>query len=261
MFELQSGQRDVSRSIEGAVRSVDPAAVGQNDLQNAQTPRPRRRAFDLVRVIVIVAMMFCQAGCAQFVILSYLLHGPPSIEPDFDAETGESMTDPDVTVAVVCYAPTELQWNFPQIDDQVAKAVAYRLGQNHVKVVHPDYIRAWIDEHPDWEKAEEIGRAFKATYVIEIELADFGLYEGTSTTLYRGRTEAYLHVVKLDEEYDMGERIFTKELDFAFPTAVPRSTYDQPLQAFQKEYLSRLSERIGWMFYERFHGDMMPWPA
>ena len=198
------------------------------------------------------------SGCAQFVILSYLIHGPPTIEPDFDAETGLSMSAPGKTVAVVCFAPTELQWKFPQIDDQVAEAVAYRLGQNHVQVIHPDYVRAWVDENPDWEKATEIGEVFEADFVIEIELADFRLHEGTSTTLFRGQTEAYIHVVEMFEEGD-GDRIFTKELDFAFPTRIPRSSYDQDLSAFQREYLSRLSERIGWLFYERFHGDMIGW--
>ena len=56
-----------------------------------------------------------------------------------------------------------------------------------------------------------------------------------------------------------GERIFTKEIDFAFPTEIPRSTYEQTQTAFKQEYLSRLSEKIGWLFYERYSGDMIPW--
>jgi hypothetical protein len=199
------------------------------------------------------------SSCSQFVILSYLISGPPSIEPDFDAETGKSMSEPGKTVAVVCFAPKELQWKFPQIDDQLATAVSYRLGQNHIKMIHPDYVKAWTDAHPDWKKASEIGAAFNANYVIEIELASYTLHEGTSTTLYRGQTEAYIHVVEMDEDGQDGERIFTKELDFAFPTRIPRPCNEQPLNDFQKEYLSRLSERMGFLFYEHFNGDMIPW--
>lgn len=211
-----------------------------------------------IAILTAALLAVSLSGCQQFVILSYLLHGPPSIEPDFDAETGLSMSNPGQTVAVVCFAPKELQWKFPQIDDQVAEAVSYRLGQNNIKVVHPDYVKAWIDEHPDWEKAEEIGKTFDATFVIEIELASYQLHEGTSTTLFRGQTEAYIHVIEMDKE-GYGDRIFTKELDFAFPTKIPRSSYDQNLSEFQREYLSRLSERIGYLFYERFHGDMIGW--
>ena len=222
------------------------------------TTSPRRSRLHLWCAVWLACVGF--SGCTQFVLISYLLHGPPTIEPDFDAETGKSMSKPETTVAVVCFAPKELQWKFPQIDDQLATAVSYRLGQNHVTMIHPDYVKAWTDAHPDWEKASEIGKAFNATYVIEIELSTFSLHEGTSTTLYRGSTEAYVHVVEMDPEGSGdGERIFTKELDFVFPTRIPRSSYDQTLNAFQKEYLSRLSERIGFLFYERFTGDMIPW--
>lgn len=217
-----------------------------------------RQSWSLLLLAMSLSIATTLSGCAQFVLLSYLIHGPPSIEPDFDAETGQSLSSPGKVVAIVCFAPTEIQWKFPQIDDQVATHVAYRLGQNHIKVIDPDYIRAWTDEHPDWEKAEQIGRAFNATHVIEIELADFSLHEGTSTTLFRGQTEAYIHVTQMDDD-GRGQRIFTTELDFTFPTKVPRSSYEQTLPSFHKEYLSRLSERIGYVFYERFEGDMIPW--
>ncbi|WP_417851556.1 hypothetical protein [Thalassoglobus sp.] len=221
------------------------------------TPRFSNRFRVLLTALLVSVSL---SGCQQFVIISYLLHGPPTIEPDFDAETGESMSNPGVTVAVVCYAPTKLKWKFPQLDEQVATHLAFRLGQNHITMIHPDYVKAWLDEHPDWEKASEIGKAFKADYVIEVELADFTLHEGSSTTLFRGRTEAYVNVIKVDEE-GYGDRIFTKEIDFAYPTRVPRTSSDVSLGEFQKEYLSMLSERIGWLFYERFHGDMIGWAS
>lgn len=219
-------------------------------------PVPTRRVW---LVWSCLGLMLAASGCSQFVLINYLLHGPPTIEPDFDAETGESMSNPGVTVAVVCFAPKELLWKFPNIDDQVAGMVARQMGQNHIKVIEPEFVRAWVDENPEWERAEEIGKRFETTYVVEVELADFSLHEGNSTTLFRGHTEAYVHVVKMDDDHQSGERVFTKEVDFAFPTRVPRSSYDVSLIEFQKEYLSRLSERIGFLFYERFHGDMIGW--
>jgi hypothetical protein len=211
--------------------------------------------------VLCCLLVLAASGCSQFVLINYLLHGPPTVEPDFDTETGESMSNPGVTVAVVCFAPKELLWKFPNIDDQVAGMVARQMGQHHIKVIEPEFVRAWADENPKWERAEEIGRRFRTTYVVEIELADFSLHEGTSTTLFRGHTEAYVHVVKMDSDFSGGERIFSKEVDFVFPTRVPRSSYDVSLIEFQKEYLSRLSERIGFLFYERFNGDMIGWAS
>jgi hypothetical protein len=217
------------------------------------TRGPARRILTVACCALSLAL---SSGCAQFVLLSYLIGGPPSIEPDFDAETGLSMTGTSKTVAVVCYAPTELKWNFPNIDDEVAAQVTYRLFSNKVKVIEPDYIRAWVDENPDWEVAADIGEQFEADYVIEIELESFSLFEENSTTLYRGRTSGFVHVSDMSAG---GERIFSKEIDFAFPTRVPRSAYDQSLITFKREYLSRLSEKIGFMFYESYTGDQIPW--
>jgi hypothetical protein len=197
-------------------------------------------------------------GCAQFVLLGYLIGGPPSIEPNFDAETGLSLKGKDKTVAVVCYAPTELQYDYPKVDAEVASAVAYRLAEHGIKVVHPDYVKAWIDENSDWDRAEEIGEALKATHIIDIELVAFSLYEENSHTLYRGRSEVYLSVIEMQPD-GTGEKVFATELDSLFPTQMPRPTTDISYVQFKREYLSRLSESIGWNFYERYNGDMIPW--
>lgn len=212
----------------------------------------------ILRVCIasVVAMSF--SGCAQAVLIGYLIGGPPSIEPDFDSMTSESLSAPDTRVAVICYAPTELKWDFEKLDKEIAEAVTYRLGQNHVKVLRPEYVQGYIDEHPDWEQAEEIGEYCEADYVVSIEISDFGLYEENSTTLYRGRTEAFVHVIKMDE-FGEGDRIYTKELNSLFPTSIPRSVQDQSFESFKREYLSNLSEQIGWLFYEHFNGDRIPW--
>jgi hypothetical protein len=219
--------------------------------------RTRPSLLRALGVVVCLGLALSTSGCAQFVLLGLLLGGPPSIEPDFDAETGKSLSKKDTKVVVVCYAPTELKWNFSSIDDEIAAHVSYRLFEHKIQCIEPDYVRAWVDQHPDWEVASEIGKAFDADYVIEIELESFSLYEeGNTTSLYRGRTVGTVHVSDMKDD---GDRIFNKEIDFAFPTRVPRSAYDQSLISFKREYLSRLSEKIGFMFYEHYSGDMIGW--
>jgi hypothetical protein len=207
---------------------------------------------------LLVALAMTASGCQQIVLLGYLLGGPPSIEPDFDRETGKHLDNPDFSIAVICYAPTEMKLNHPKVDMEVASTVAFRLRQNRIPVMSPDKVHAWLDQNRDWDNAEEVGAALEATHVIEIELAEFDLYERNSTHLYRGRTEAYINVYEMDKS-GSGERIYSKELEFAFPTEAPRFAHDQPLTNFKMEYLSRLSEKIGFLFYERFSGDLIPW--
>lgn len=225
-----------------------------NETTRVQHISGRRWTLLLVTGLSLLFM----TGCQQLVILGYLIGGPPSIEPDFDKETGVSLKDKEKTVAVVCFAPKEMLLEFPQIDDEIAAQISYRLAENKVTIIKPDYVRAWTDTHPNWELAEEIGREFKANYVVEVELSTFSLYEGNSTTLYRGRTEADIHVTEMDDQGN-GDRIYSNDLDFHFPIRVPRSSTEQELLPFKREYISRLSEKIGWMFYESYNGDMIPW--
>jgi len=193
-------------------------------------------------------------GCSYILFLGYLIGGPPSIEPKFDAETKESMTDRGVTVAVICFAPNEVRYNFESIDHELAKYVTMRLHEHKIKVINPDRVKAWLDENKDWDKPEEIGSAFGTTYVVYIDLNDFSLYEDGSATLYRGKAEAIVSVWKMDED-GASERIFLEEVRSRFPLHQPRSASEESYNTFKARYLSRLSEEIGRLFYEYYVAD------
>jgi hypothetical protein len=180
----------------------------------------------------------------QIITLGYLIGGPPSIEPDFEKATDESLTDYGVTVAVVCFAPTELQWDYEEVHYDVAKFVTFQMLKHHIKAINPDRVRAWLDQNDTWDKPEEIGAALGATHVVYIDLNSFSLWEENVSTLYRGRSDAVVSVTKMNED-KTGEKIFSKELTSKFPLMEP----------FKKEYLTRLSEEIGRLFYEHYNGD------
>lgn len=226
-------------------------------IHSIMTRRIRNRACPAL-CLLAVAGILCLSGCKQVMLLGLILGGPPSIEPDFDAETGQALDVPDVTVAVVCYAPTEIRFANPSVDHELSRAVAQQLFLNGIAVIQPEVVNAWLDENPDWDHAQEVGAAMDVNYVIEIELESFSLYEQNSAALFRGRTVALVNVYEMDE-MDRGERIFEKEIELVFPTEIPRPTYEMPQAQFKQEFLSRLSDRIGWLFYERYSGDMIPW--
>jgi hypothetical protein len=183
-------------------------------------------------------------------LLGLLIAGPPTVEPEFDKQTKECMTDKDVTVAVVCFAPTEVRYSFDNIDHELAKYVSFRLAEHKIKVVPPDSVRVWLEENKEWDKPEEIGAAFKASYVIYIDLNEFSLYEEGSATLYRGRSEAIVSVWKMDEEGTTADKIFDMKKTSKFPQQQPISMSEETYPNFKGRYLSRLSDEIGRFFYE-----------
>ena len=222
-------------------------------------PTIRRRCVRRLTVISALALIgSLLPGCAQFVLIGLLLGGPPHIEPDFDREVGESLVGTSKKVVVICYADPQIKLKYSKIDTEIATYISRLMQVNRIDVVEPDYVRAWIDEHPNWETADEIGEALKAEYVVEIELVNFDLYEPHSATLFRGRTTAYLNVYHVTEG-TKSSRVFTRDVNFMFPTKVPRSTYDQTEISFKREFLSRLAEEVGFMFYPSYNGDKIPW--
>jgi hypothetical protein len=244
-------------SAAGIEHTTDAFAAGQPFAPD----RPARRGLSSQRRLtwLMACLIACSCwpvqGCNYVVPLALMISGPPTIEPEFDALTKESMTDKDVTVAVVCFAPTDVRFSFENVDNELARYVTFRLYEHKIKVISPDHVKGWLDENKDWDRPEEIGAAFKCTYVIYIDLNTFSLYEEGSANLYRGRAEAIVSVWKMDESHEEGDKIFSKEVISKYPIHQPISTGEVTYSNFKGQYLSRFAEEIGRLFYEYFSGD------
>ncbi|MHC4874959.1 MAG: hypothetical protein ACYTGL_00585 [Planctomycetota bacterium] len=205
-------------------------------------------------MLLLGVLLTTTSGCNYLILLGYLIGGPPAIEPDYEALTGNSMTDQDVVVAVACFAPKEVLYNFAHVDREITKYVSYRMHEHKVKTINPDLVQKWLDENPHWDEPDEIGRATGATHVIYIDLTSFTLFEENSHELYRGRSEGVVTVYELDEDGE-GEPIYSKDIVSRYPLAAPKDTSEISRPQFQMLYLSRLSEEVGRLFYEHFNGD------
>ena len=110
-------------------------------------------------LVLLATVAIGTSGCNYIVLLGYLIGGPPSIEPDFDSMTGESLTDKEVIVAVVCYAPKEVLYDYSRVDRDIAKYVSYQMTAKKIKVLNPDLVQKWLDENSNWDEPSEIGEA------------------------------------------------------------------------------------------------------
>ena len=215
----------------------------------------RNATFRLIQrpwLSIVAGLGWCISfsGCRVGMLLGLLIAGPPTVEPEFDRQTKQSMTDKDVTVAVVCFAPTDVRYSFESIDHELSKYVSLRLREHKIVTVPPDRVRAWLEENKDeWDTPAEIGAALDVTYVVYIDLNEFSLFEEGSGTLYRGRSEAVVSAWKMEED-GTAEKIFSMEKISKFPQQSPVSTSEETYTNFKARYLSRLSDEIGRFFYE-----------
>ena len=213
-----------------------------------------KRLTNLLVLVMITWISGALTGCNYVMVFGYLLGGPPSVEPAFDKETKECMTDKGVKVAVVCFAPDDIKYNFENIDYEVAMYVSHQLHAHKIVVISPDRVRGWLEENKDWDKPEEIGSHFEVTYVIYIDLNKFTLWDEGSTELRRGRAEGIVSVWKMDDD-NHAEKIFSAEKISKYPMHQPVSAGDKSYNQFKGEYLTRLSDEIGRMFYEYYVAD------
>ncbi len=213
-----------------------------------------RRFSWLSRLLVCMLLLVGTSGCNYFILLGYLIGGPPQLEPLFEKETSKSMTDKDVRVAVVCYAPDELKYQYDSIDHILARYLSHQLDKNKIEVIRPADVRQWLEENREWDTPVEVGAAFDVRYVIYVDISDFSLYERDSANLFRGRCEAIVTVYEMKAD-GTGRPIFSRDLTSAFPTQVPRSGSEVSYESFRMEYFWRLSEEIGRLFYPYLHGD------
>lgn len=229
-------------------------------LQASILRRPFRRPSRLVRLSLLAGILLTGLGCKLVMMAGYLIGGPPSIEPDFDVQTKKSMTDYDVMVAVVVWAPKEVKFDDPKLEEDLEQNIAYKLHAKHVKTVTPQRVREWLDKHPKYDKAAELGADFKAKlkpktfYVIDVELSDYSLYEKGSQTLHRGTAEIFIRVWEIDDNGE-GTVIYNTKVNSMWPLAAPKSTNDIGQPQFRRRYLQRLAEEIGRKFYEHYNGD------
>jgi hypothetical protein len=208
----------------------------------------------LVRFGLAMVLLLAIPGCNYFLLLGYLIGGMPQIEPLFEKETRKSMTDRGVKVAVVCYASDELKYQFDNIDHIVASSVTKQLANKKIKAVDYAEVRTWLMNNPDWDTAVEVGAEFDVNYVVYVDISGFSLYERDSNTLFRGRCDAIVSVYEMETDGD-GKRIFSRELNSVFPLQVPRSASESSYDGFRGEYIFRLSDEIGRLFYPYMSGD------
>ncbi|MEO2018908.1 MAG: hypothetical protein ABGZ53_31560 [Fuerstiella sp.] len=229
--------------------------MAQTNMSSIDSTSPHHQNVARVsRLLILLISLLVIPGCNYFILLGYLIGGPPQLQPLFEKETNKSFTDRNIRVAVVCYAPDDLTKFHDNIDQMLALRLATMLHAHQIEIISPDVIQAWMVNNPDWDTAAEVGAEFDVNYVVYVDITDFALYERDSTSLFRGRCEALVSVYEMNTD-GSGRRIFNRDVQSVFPTEVPRSASEVSYETFRNEYFFRLADEIGRLFYPYGHGD------
>lgn len=214
----------------------------------------RFRRWRLIALLFVAAVL--SAGCNIPALSYFLLNGPdPQQPPDcMKLVPDEKNKDKEVKVVMLSSAPGEIRPEYLRVDRDLSEAVSrklrdyYKENKEKVNLMPISKVERFKDDHPDWRTWElsDIGKHFKADYVIDFEISSISFYEDHAKQLYRGRAAISTTLVCMHKLDDGVQR---KEFICEFPLSRgPVPVGDTNLPKFRAEFLDYVAKRLTWYF-------------
>jgi hypothetical protein len=212
-----------------------------------------RRALPLLGLLVLVG------GCNPF-LFPFLVFGPePKHPPEYHHLAGKNKKE--VKVVILTYMGMDMNTDLLHADREIARWFAKELvdlceyNEEKVMVVNPAKVEEYKNKNPDWHlqhsDLSEIGKHFKADYVIYLEINRLSLFQpGTSNLFYRGQANMTLSLVDVKNPDDFSTP--PRELTFTYPSEARGGNrvvdMDTPLTKFRADFFTALARKLAWHF-------------
>ncbi|WP_010586103.1 hypothetical protein [Schlesneria paludicola] len=197
-------------------------------------------------------------GCSKMLVSSgKVLFGDPKLPSEFTTLTKEDLTKGLKTILVVCTAVEGVEDEVSTVKLDVIDGVTRRMRLQGVKVINPERVIDWIDDHGGIvSNPHELAKDFDTDYIAWIDVQTYNLHEPNSPKLLRGQTSGFIRVFKI-EEHDgqrLALRIYEREFALTYPQHQPISEQGRGLEVFQKDYMKNLCDMLAERFYDHRPG-------
>jgi hypothetical protein len=198
-------------------------------------------------LIVALAVLAVTAatGCATIVGLYAVLQpfGPPMVEARFPL-AGKRV--------VLLVSPTQqLLWSHPDDMTRLAAELWREMDQNveEIRLVELALVRDLQDRREDFDSMTraDVGKHFKADYVLEIEVTEYTLMKSDVDMILRGHI---FGAIRVADVADRGKVAFTDLLDHTYPKGQPELLGETELATFTRRFLKRVGKQIAWRFHD-----------
>jgi hypothetical protein len=165
----------------------------------------------------------------------------------------------EVRVVILTYSnKLETRPELMGAERDLAQAFAAKLREGcetnneRVVIVNPRKVEEFKSAHPGWSEADlnEVGRHFKAEYVIYLEINRLSLFnKADMNTQYKGHTEISVSLVDVEKPDNGPER---KEFVCSYPSdakAIPVDA-DNPISQFREAFFAHIAKKLSWYFTE-----------
>jgi hypothetical protein len=127
-----------------------------------------------------------------------------------------------------------------------------RTNSENVVIVSPRKVEDFKTAHPGWYQADlsDIGRHFKANYVIYLELNHLSFFDKTTmNSIYKGNANITVTLYNVDKPEDAPAR---KEFVCAYPSEANAIPVDpsNPVSQFREAFFAHMAKKLSWYFTE-----------
>jgi hypothetical protein len=199
-------------------------------------------------------MLLSLSGCSLVVMTGKMLLGDLKQNSQFHDATHVDLAKANAKVLVLCSGNETIRSDYAAVEFDILEGLTHRLkAQGIKKIVSPNAIAGWIDEHGGhFEDLQPIAEHFEAEYVIYIELSKFTCQEENSPNLLRGHCEGPVRAYKVEGTGSEKRLLAVMNSDFNvnYPSGNPISIDKKSAKNFQQEFVDRVSMQLSLIFYD-----------
>jgi hypothetical protein len=195
-------------------------------------------------VVLLLALVVPTVGCNPAFSLYYFIMPEPRTPPD-RALTCEGRESKVVVMAT--NAGMELRTELFSADQDLVQGLCNtmqkRFAENgeKVKFVPPYQVKNYLGQQTSVRTPYEVGKHFKADYVVCLEIASMSLYKkGSANTLYFGTADIHLSVTDMSAPREEGP-VWDTRYACEYPKSGEDTADSMPVGIFRARFLNRMA--------------------
>lgn len=202
----------------------------------------------------VTALLVSNVGCDLGSIM-YFLGPEPKIEAELRQLAKPKEEEPARVVILASTSKLVTDRELFQVDRELAANLARHLieqaayNEESITVIHPNKVEEFKNTHPDWKDMDpaEIGRNFKADYVISLEINSIRLFVPRSNgQLLQGQIHVHVALVDVNRPDAPPQR---RDFHADYPKTSPLMNEDaSSAMQFRPLFLDIAGKKLAWFF-------------
>jgi hypothetical protein len=205
-----------------------------------------------LRLAMLLGALILLVGCSPLQLAAFIF-APDSLEP---AKCPLVIDGKEAKVVILAaHASTvpsnpmlmradwDLGWRLTQLLEE-----RYKENKERVKIIPPSQVKNYMNKHPHWRELppQEVGKAFEADWVINLEINSISLFDRNRNFFYHGSADIAVTVTDVHKPIGEGE-VFSYPYQVEYPKS-PMEVTEVNAPQFRAQFIERIAKDMARWF-------------